>query len=280
VILAGILRTQTGLHIGTERGAPEIGGLDLPVVRDPITQEPYVPASTLRKVRALLERTDPRAGTDPKWFNRKIGKEVFIHACDTAEKAVTCWICRLFGSSAGEGNAGSNFPTRLIIRDARLTTYSRDALMDAADRLYARFTERKSETVLDRITAAANPRQLERVPAGTDFSFEMIYNVEMPEDTSKDLETLAIGLKLLEDDTLGGHGSRGSGKVEFFVTRFLAKPVAAYRPDGADMVKALVNLDIVAVDKGDIDPRANGKSLDVLRGMIPEVASHFLSGGK
>ena len=76
-------------------------------------------------------------------------------------------------------------------------------------------TERKFENGIDRITAAANPRQIERVPKGAKFELEMVYTVENEEDAVKDFENLAIALAILEDDALGGHGSRGYGKVKF-----------------------------------------------------------------
>jgi CRISPR-associated protein Csm3 len=45
-----------------------------------------------------------------------------------------------------------------------------------------KYTEWKFENAIDRITSAANPRQIERVPRGAEFEFELIYNVE---DASK-----------------------------------------------------------------------------------------------
>ncbi len=76
-------------------------------------------------------------------------------------------------------------------------------------------TEWKFENGIDRVTAAANPRQLERVPAGSQFNFELVYTVEDAEQAIEDLQNIAIALAILEDDALGGHGSRGYGKVRF-----------------------------------------------------------------
>ena len=76
------------------------------------------------------------------------------------------------------------------------------------------FTEVKWENVIDRITSAANPRQIERVPAGAEFEFGMIYNVFNEQDKDN-LKQVFKALELLEHDYLGGSGSRGYGRVKF-----------------------------------------------------------------
>ena len=77
------------------------------------------------------------------------------------------------------------------------------------------YTEIKSENTIDRLTSAANPRKIERVPAGALFHFELIYNVFDNEDEQMFKEVVLKGLRLLEDDYLGGMGSRGYGKIKF-----------------------------------------------------------------
>ena len=79
------------------------------------------------------------------------------------------------------------------------------------------YTEIKWEAVIDRITSAAVPRQMERVPAGAIFSpLELVYNIYGPGDeVRKALPQVFVALQLLEDDYLGGSGSRGYGKVKF-----------------------------------------------------------------
>jgi len=74
-------------------------------------------------------------------------------------------------------------------------------------------TEVKSENAIDRITSQSSPRTLERVPAGAKFGVRMILDILCEEDKALAAK-LAEGLRLLEDDTLGGGGSRGSGRVK------------------------------------------------------------------
>ena len=76
-------------------------------------------------------------------------------------------------------------------------------------------TEIKFENSIDRITAVAKPRQIERVVRGTQFGLNLIYEAEKEEEIAEDFEVLARGFALLQYDYLGGNGSRGYGKVKF-----------------------------------------------------------------
>jgi CRISPR-associated protein Csm3 len=132
---------------------------------------------------------------------------------------------------------GRNAPARLIVRDSHLPPNLPDGSEHESVRKLKTIntglfmTERKWENGLDRITSAATPRQFERVPKGAKFELEMVYTIERKEianqnsatnslpieyqEAIEDLENLAIALAILEDDALGGHGSRGYGKVKF-----------------------------------------------------------------
>lgn len=217
VILSGGVICRTGLHIGASKDNLDIGGLDAPVLRDPVTRKPYIPGSSLKgKLRSLFER---RQGMT---YNRHSGQGVFRHECVNP----VCPVCRLFGAAGGRD--GDNIPARLIVRDSLLTDASEERLRNIDTGL--QYTEWKFENALDRITAAANPRQLERVPVGTEFTFEMAYNVEAidPKETREDLVNLLETLSLLEDDYLGGHGSRGYGKIQFVLDKLAGKKVEFY----------------------------------------------------
>ena len=76
------------------------------------------------------------------------------------------------------------------------------------------YTESKTEVAIDRITAKANPRTFERVPAGAQFKLNMVLNIFEGENEQRLKETLKLAIRLLQDDYLGGHGSRGYGQVE------------------------------------------------------------------
>ena len=77
------------------------------------------------------------------------------------------------------------------------------------------YTEIKYENTIDRTKGVANPRQLERVPAGSEFDFKVVYNVEKIEDFKEDMKNILLMMDVLEDDYLGGHGTRGYGRIKF-----------------------------------------------------------------
>ncbi len=234
LILEGELHCDTGLHVGAGKGSLEIGGSDNPVVKDAFGR-PYVPGSSLRgKMRALLEQASGLAvPSELVYLSKRKGQEVRIHQSDRPDDE----ICILFGRNPGrmERVAGEALestqatPARLAVYDAPLDLESITAQM--RENLDDELTEVKSENAIDRITSQANPRTLERVPAGARFHIRMVMDVLCGEDAplfSRVLEAM----RLLEDDTLGGGGSRGSGRVRFANLR-LAWRSKAYYSSGA-----------------------------------------------
>ncbi len=190
IIYTGTITLKTGLHIGGTNAALNIGGPDKFVVRNPINNVPYIPGSSLKgKMRALVEIakgciSDGKASNDPKSISGE-----------------------LFGVATGNSD---NRPSRLIVRDAELDL-SKPEMFDNTDLPY---TESKTEVAIDRITAKANPRTFERVPAGAQFKLNMVLNIFEGENEQRLKETLQLAIRLLQDDYLGGHGSRGYGQVE------------------------------------------------------------------
>jgi CRISPR-associated protein Csm3 len=237
IIIKGKVKCLTGLHIGASKENMEIGGLDLPVIRDPITHYPYIPGSSLKgKLRALLEKATLEALP-----NRDGGSGINRHECNDWEKgknpnknysgmefdypgAQNCPICRLFGST-GPGENNRNFPARLKVRD--LSLKNADELEKIDSGLY--LTEWKFENGIDRITSAANPRNIERVPRGAKFRLNMVYDVEDADMVKEDMANLTLAMQLLEDDALGGHGSRGYGQVKLEITSIEVRKIGFYK---------------------------------------------------
>ncbi|HXG33223.1 MAG TPA: type III-A CRISPR-associated RAMP protein Csm3 [Bryobacteraceae bacterium] len=217
LILEGELRCETGLHIGAGKGSLEIGGADNPVVKDSFGR-PYVPGSSLRgRLRSLLEQASGLAvPSELVYLSRRRGQEVRIHQSDRPDDE----ICLLFGRSPGRLERVEGEPLDgAVATPARLTVY--DAPLDPdsitpqmRENLDDELTEVKSENAIDRITSQANPRTLERVPAGARFKVRFVVDILCEEDKALPAR-LAEALRLLEDDSLGGGGSRGSGRVSF-----------------------------------------------------------------
>ena len=182
--ITGKIEVMTGMHIGTSDGFAAIGAVDSLVIRDAQTKTPMLPGSTLKgKLRTLLA----------KQYN----KEVFTFHKDDAE----C-IVNLFGSAAKPGERAKN--SRLIFSDMLMANYKE---------LPNRGTEVKFENTINRLTAMAMPRQIERVIRGAQFDLDIVYDVEPDADVIEDFKLLVEGFKLLQYDYLGGHGTRGYGKV-------------------------------------------------------------------
>lgn len=187
--ISGTIEIVTGLHIGGSSAFSAIGAVDSPVIMDMRTNQPMIPGSSLKgKMRALLA----------KQYNTAIAK--------TADDDAEC-LTNLFGS------AKSKKESRVLFTDMfldNLDELKRAGLTGA--------TEVKFENSISRMTAVANPRQIERVVRGAQFPMQLIYEYTDKTDEEtllQDFRILKEGFKLLEYDYLGGSGSRGYGRIKF-----------------------------------------------------------------
>ncbi len=220
IFIKGKIIAETGLHIGGNSVGMAIGGADTVVVRNPITNEPYIPGSSLRgKMRSLMERIRGQEGKNGEGgfsYSRK-GEAL-------AGKEPETDLGKFFGTSAETGGS----VTRLTVRDCPLTTESQKALENAPNTDMP-MTEVKTEVWIDRITSAANPRQIERVPAGAEFGFCFVIDLLENDEEEKWLKLLAEGMRLVRDDSLGGSGSRGYGQVKFAVEAVSKRTAENYK---------------------------------------------------
>jgi len=232
--IKGVLELLTGLHIGAGKDEVKIGGMDNPVVRNPLNNEPYIPGSSLKgKIRMLLELYyglfNPENGDV---FTYGVYRKLKEGLDDERLKAAKN-ILKLFGTSGAdfknwnkmenkkENNQeekkeikGLSF-TRVSFYDLTLTDESRKALRS---RIGGLMTEEKMEVKINRITGTSFGGALtskERIPAGTKFEFKLCLKVFEGDNKNEFLDLVKKGLRLLELDSLGGSGSRGYGKVKF-----------------------------------------------------------------
>jgi CRISPR-associated protein Csm3 len=261
LILEGEMLCESGLHVGAGKGSLEIGGADNPVVKDSLGR-PYVPGSSLRgRIRSLLEQaTGMAVPSELVFISKRKGQEVRIHQSDRPDDE----ICILFGRSpgrmekagGGDENGAQATPARLSVFDAPLIAGSITPQM--RENLDDELTEVKSENAIDRITSQANPRTLERVPAGARFRVRMVLDLLCAEDSV--LPALLVqGLRLLEDDALGGGGSRGNGRVSFHDLKLTWRS-RDYYATGADEREV-----------------ASGADLAALRAKVAEVSSELVA---
>ena len=206
VIVQGDIEALTGLRVGGTSGGLKIGGVDLNVITDP-WGKPYIPGSSLKgKTRSLMER-----------FYQKQPNHNGIHLCQKDEDYSECPVCKIWGVLGDARSFSTHTLTRLLVKDVNLDEASIGPEM--RKNLELQWTEVKMETSINRLTGTAHHgslRQIERVPAGAVFKdSQFIFNVF--EESDKDLlKNLFIALELVENDYLGGMGSRGYGRVRFF----------------------------------------------------------------
>lgn len=184
--ISGDILVKTGMHIGGSSAFAAIGAVDSPVIKDVRTNLPMIPGSSLKgKMRSLLAKEFNEAVVEPDHDDPRI--------------------IRLFGSAKGKVKR-----SRLLFSDMVLANEGelRNAGLQS-------MTEVKVENSISRLTAVANPRQIERAVRGSIFELDLIYEVEEADELLEDMEMLAEGMKLLQYDYLGGSGSRGYGKIAF-----------------------------------------------------------------
>ena len=239
IILKGKLECLTGLHIGGSKDKFEIGGVDSPVIRDPNSNLPYIPGSSLKgKMRAILSYELGVADFDPPKRNDLRDKEKLERINP---------ILRIFGAPAEVLEQGIG-PSRLIVRDSYPDAATVEMWKNLDSEL--QYTEYKPENTIDRITSAANPRFMERVVKGSKFDVEFIYGVYRVDDV-KDEEyftNFVEALRLLEHSTLGHAGSRGYGQISFKFAEPFIVTVSDYKEgsinfkDASKSVSALEDL--------------------------------------
>lgn len=212
--ITGTLTVETGLHIGGSEVELEIGGIDNAVIKNSANGEPYIPGSSLKgKMRQLLA-TDAGSKTIDEDVNT-----IFV----------------LFGDGVKDKKRNGG---NLIFRDSFFsgTTNNTKTIL-----------EEKSENRINRVDGSALPRHIERVVVGAQFGIDLILNIMesfnvrdkvtvyksganketydphyINQGYSDDfkislLDTIKKGFRLLENDYLGGSGTRGYGKVSFIL---------------------------------------------------------------
>lgn len=251
-IITGKIICETGLHIGGTQEGIEIGGVDNIVIRDPLTDMPYIPGSSIKgKLRHLLEWElgENKETGKPHHFTegKKSSGEPTFGPCSCRK----CEACLIFGVTPQTGvkreaeEAEEYYlsgPTRLTVRDVFPTKETVDKWNQwLGENIY---TELKTENTIDRVTSEANPRTMERVPAGSEFTFEIIFDVYRDKDREL-LKHLFTAMHLLENTSLGGSGTRGHGQIKFEIEKQEFRSVEYYKtgknmhPNGDAIIKTL-----------------------------------------
>jgi CRISPR-associated protein Csm3 len=231
LIIKGKIKTETGLHIGGTAETLKIGGSDNPVIRDK-NGRVFIPGSSLKgKIRSLLEVS---GYATVKYTANKPGKPCNCGHCD---------VCLIFGP---HDSKAISEPPRIIVRDGYIVAENMSEIYEKL--------ETKAENTIDRVkgtTTKGGIRNTERVVAGSEFDYEVIFNIYKSNDKEL-IKKFIEGMKLLEDDYLGGSGSRGYGKIKFKDLEVSYKPREYYegcedkiveKPKTDDLNKLEKNID-------------------------------------
>lgn len=204
--LRATIKLLSGLHIGGGDAAMKIGGIDNEVIKDAVTGIPYIPGSSLKgKIRSLLEW---KTGLVGYCEGKPAYLQAFGNEVDQLLRKRAVKIISLFGNGKPFSDQEKDMASEIGIT----RTSFNDCYLSKDNPKY--INEIKFENTINRISSKAeNPRQMERIPSGYEFDFELNLKV-FSDDTQLD-NLLLEGLKLLELDALGGSGSRGYGKIKF-----------------------------------------------------------------
>ncbi len=235
LFIEGYIEARTGLHIGGAKTALDIGGLDLSVIKD-AAGVPFIPGSSLKgNLRAVLAREvgSPKVDEDPEPIRT------------------------IFGYTTKE----EGHRARLIVRDAPMDVEDFQKKKEQAFQLLDfPYTQVKWENSIDRTKGRAqHPRQIERVPAGTRFTFQLVYSLFDDGKAEEHIRTIRKAMRLIEDDYIGGHGTRGYGRIAFREVRLLHKAIRDYETENR---AHLLVADFM------------GASEEELRDNLPNVAPH------
>lgn len=203
-IIRGEIECTGGVHIGGSSDIMEIGGMDSPTIKDPITGLPYAPGSSTKgKGRSSLE-----------WKHGLLEKDGSHHKYCGNDN---CPVCRIFGTSADSKSKIG--PGRLIIRDSYPTKESIEILKKLKRDKGLPFSEEKYENSINRVDATAVPRSIERIPAGIKLNLEMVYSIYDTGDGGivdiENIKYIKEFLREIQRTGLGGSVHRGSGNVRF-----------------------------------------------------------------
>ncbi len=156
-------------------------------------------------------------------------------------------------------------PTRLIVSDF----FPDEKYIEERNiKSIADFLEEKSENRIDRVTSAADPRNIVRVKPEVVFSgtITLLLFDHDKDQVEHYLRTIALGLKLIEETYLGGCGSRGYGRVKFGPIDVFAEKVSL-KSSGSNSYPLLEKIEL---------EQQHFVDLDSLIEVIPKIAEAII----
>lgn len=192
----------TGMHIGGSKESVKIGGIDNPVIRNPITNIPYIPGSSLKgRFRMALELKYNDVSIE--YADKDKSKVKGVGPSETTNNPSQ--VVKLFGNARPQSDRE---PTRLIFRDSNLVAGYEDYVQG----------EEKIELKMDRESFKGykgQNRTQERIAAGAKFDFELMMRVFENDNEDTFQKRVEEAMRIVESEFIGGSGTRGYGQVKF-----------------------------------------------------------------
>jgi len=192
----------------------KIWWIDSEVVKHPITNEPYIPWSSIKgRMRALIEMTRWEYGekTNKKW-------ETEYHSVEDPNNKVA----KAFGCAWKDEKIASRILVedfKLVIDD-KIKEYCEFDENNNLIKVRSDFYEDKAENSVPRFLSwSANPRHIERVPAWVEFEWKIVltpvegWNYGITAEELKAI--LNEWIRLVENFWLGGGVSRWNWRIIF-----------------------------------------------------------------
>lgn len=185
------IKTLSNLHIGGSTNIFDIGETDSFVIKNSLTNKPYIPGSSIKgKLRSLLEYR----------YGKVVDGKLVIEKKE---------IRKIFEPVEEKNKIGIS---RAIFRDANLTKKSAELLEERLGKNI--YTDIKVENTIDRLKGTSeNIRYIEVVPANVEFEGEICLLV-FAEEKEEMENYIKEALDMLEANYLGGNGTRGYGEVK------------------------------------------------------------------
>lgn len=204
MIFNGTMEAISGIHVGGNSEGTKVGGCDNPVIKNPLTNEPYIPGSSIKgALRSALESTDE--------YKLKI---IGGAPCRCGRK--DCMVCKLFGAHMNT-KAECGEP-RLIVRDMNIDPDFKKQLIESGISL-SDIIEIKTSNMKNRETGTANGdralRSIERVAAGVKFKCQFVLKIHDGDSEKAMYDALIKAIKLVELNGVGGKVTAGCGHVKF-----------------------------------------------------------------
>lgn len=203
LVFSGTMTLESGLHIGGSTDETKVGGCDNPIIKNKMTDEPYIPGSSIKGIMRSIEESRPK-------YAAKIQNGMPC-GCGSED----CMVCRLFGAHKNT-RTRAGLP-RLIAHNMTINKDFKDQLIrsggtttDMVDIKYSTMINRQTKTA-----ANGSLRNIEIVSAGTVFDCKFTLKILENDNEEELIKELRFIIDRIEIEGIGSKTTSGNGQVKF-----------------------------------------------------------------